>query len=46
MMFDVFGGEGKRYLSTLGDVVPQDHGIINLVYYSLLLSVVNASPTF
>lgn len=34
-MFDVFWGERKRYLSTLGDVVPQGHGIINLGYYSL-----------
>lgn len=38
MMFDGFRGERKLYLSTLGDVVPQGHGIINLVYYSLSLS--------
>lgn len=38
MMFDGFRGERKLYLSALGDVVPQGHGIINLVYYSLSLS--------
>lgn len=43
-MFDVFGGERKRYLSTLGDVVPQGHGIISLVYYSLSLCLWKMSP--
>lgn len=44
MMFDVFGGERKLYLSALGDVVPQGHGIISLVYYSLSLCLWKMSP--